>query len=72
MNFSPFCVTNFKRLMFVSFTVAPRYLVLCDVEVFGMNDTHPVMWPHPSLLNTKHGKPGQSCAETCSDHQMVR
>ena len=54
-----------------SFSVGTRYLVLCNVEVFGINDTQSVMWPHPSLLNIKHGKPGQSCAEACSDHQMV-
>ncbi|XP_065898670.1 alpha-1,6-mannosylglycoprotein 6-beta-N-acetylglucosaminyltransferase B-like isoform X2 [Dysidea avara] len=49
----------------------PHYLVLCNVEVFGVNDTQPVMWPHPSLLNIKHGKPGQSCVEACADHQMA-
>jgi len=61
----------FFLLLRTFFTVAPRHLVLCNVEVFGINETHPVMWPHPSLLNVKHGKPGQSCVEACSDHQMV-
>ena len=45
--------------------------MLCNIEVFGINDTQSVVWPHPSLLNIKYGKPGQSCAEACSNHQMV-
>ncbi|XP_065898668.1 alpha-1,6-mannosylglycoprotein 6-beta-N-acetylglucosaminyltransferase B-like isoform X2 [Dysidea avara] len=49
----------------------PRHLVLCNVEVFGINDTQSVMWPHPSLLNIRNGNSGQSCVEACADHQMV-
>ena len=51
--------------------VDPRYLVLCNVEVYGINETKTVTWPHPSLLVIEHSKPGQSCVEACSAKQMV-
>ena len=50
----------------------PRYLVLCNVEVFGSNQTKEVMWPHPSLLVIEHSKPGQSCVDACSAKQLVQ
>ena len=46
--------------------------MLCNVEVYGINETKTVAWPHPSLLVIEQGKPGQSCAEACSAKQMVK
>ena len=51
--------------------VEARYLVLCNVEVYGINETRTVTWPHPSLLVIKHSEPGQSCVEACLAKRMV-
>ena len=74
MNVVSFCYTPplpMLSMLFCLHTVA-RYLVLCNVEVFGSNNrTKGETWPHPSLLTLEHSKPGQSCTEACLAKQMV-